>query len=463
MNNKGFAVSGIIYGILVLFIILLISLLAMFNSRKTVLDELKEKVLNQVGSNIEIKEFNYNKINEIYEHKIQLKGYYNITLNNINGSKLSTNIYLNEGEKLYFKISNNSVDIYSDKQATHLLARINSSTYTLEKKYNNKLFLNIEYTKNSTKENRITVKYVENTRKNKNMNQVRYIKDCIMGNNKNNTNMWTEIIAVVKGENVALNKNVKFYDKNNVEISIVNNITDDNLDTSSTGAYCAVIDLGRTYNLDYLYSYHDAKDLNKRFYDYNLSVSSANIEYRTIYNYEDNNVMISAFEKPKTQVVGNVYVPIKEFGGVRWLRLYHFNNLKGTEYWNAKSQVLTNYGYNKAHKKSVLYNLKTYINQGKTEFLLEYPEYDKNKYIRWTQTSDFTTQTSVTGFKIITNKFGATNFKGLIKSDSTNSLISTVGNKYYEIGSIVGNRSGGIYGFNDTLITNTVDLWVKIE
>ena len=57
MNNKGFAVSGIIYGLLVLFIIMLIALLAMFNTRKTVLDQLKNKVLNEVGSNTEIKEF----------------------------------------------------------------------------------------------------------------------------------------------------------------------------------------------------------------------------------------------------------------------------------------------------------------------------------------------------------------------------------------------------------------------
>jgi len=462
MNNKGFAVSGIIYGILVLFIILLIALLSMFNSRKTVLDELKEKVLNQVGSNMELKEFSYAKTNEIYEHKIQLKGYYNITLNNVNGSKLSTNIYLAEGEKLYLKIYNNTVDIYSDKQATDLIARINTS-YKLKDEFNNKYFFNTEYVKNSTEKiNSINIKYIESIRENKNLNQVRYIKDCVSGNNIDNENKWSEIRAIVKGENVALNKDVKFYDQNDIELLLENNITDNSLNTSTIGAHCTIIDLGRTYNLDYLYSYHDVEK-DKRYYDYNLSVSSANIEYRTIYNYEDNNVTISAFEKPKTQVVGNIYVPIKEFDGARWLRLYHFNNMNGTEYWDAKSQVLTNYGYNKPHKKSILYNLNTYINQGKTEFLLEYPEYDKSKYIRWIQTSDFTSQTSVTGFRSITNKFGTANFKGLIKSDSTNALISTIGNKYYEIGSILGNRSGGIYGYNDILVTNTVDLWIKIE
>jgi len=472
MNNKGFAVSGIIYGILVLFIILLITLLSMFNSRKTVLDNLKEKVLNQVGSNVEIKEFTYTELNKIGEYKTELKGYYNIQMNNINGSSLSTNIYLNQGEKLYFKIANNMVSIYSDKEAKELLASINNSTYTIEKKYNDKLFLNTKYIQNSTKENKIIIKYIKTTRKNKNMNQVRYIKSCIDGSNKGISNSWTEIMAIVKGENVALNKDTKYLDYNNnikepinpktlVDESMVSYLESAIIGEDKT--HCAVIDLGRTYNLDYLYSYHDVMNTDKIYYGYDLSVSSANIEYRTIYNYEDNNVMVSAFENPKTKVVGNVYVPIKEFDGARWLRLYHFNNLSGTEYWDAMSQSKTEYGYEKTHRKSVLYNLNAYLNEGKTEFLLEYPEYDKNKYIRWSQTSDFTSQTSVSGFKLITNKFGTTNFKGLIKSDSTNSLISTTGNKYYEIGSIAGNRSGGIYGFNDTLITNTVDLWIKID
>ena len=44
MNQKGFAITGFIYTILVLFIGLLIAILALLNSRKTVLDKLKEKV-----------------------------------------------------------------------------------------------------------------------------------------------------------------------------------------------------------------------------------------------------------------------------------------------------------------------------------------------------------------------------------------------------------------------------------
>ena len=44
MNNKGFAISGIIYTILLIFLIVLAGILSLFNSRKNVLDNLKNKV-----------------------------------------------------------------------------------------------------------------------------------------------------------------------------------------------------------------------------------------------------------------------------------------------------------------------------------------------------------------------------------------------------------------------------------
>ena len=472
MNNKGFAVSGIIYAILILFIILLISLLSMFNSRKTVLDELKEKVLNQVGSNVEIKEFNYTKISEIYEYKVQLKGYYNIQLNTAKGFALKTNIYLNEGEKIYLRIYNNNVQIFSDKSATNLIMRVNDTDYKIIETFNNKYFLNTEYLTNTGSTSySIDIKYIETARKNKNMNEVRYIKDCVSGNNKNNYNRWAELIAIVKGENVSLNKEVKIYDKNNNEIFVGQNLTDYNLDTlyekqieesNKYDQYCAVIDLGRTYNLDYLYSYHDLNSTDKRYYGYDLSVSSADIEYKTIYNYENNNVLVSAFENPKTQVVGNVYVPVKEFDKATWLRLYHFNNLNGTVYWDAQAQVLSTNGYDSIHKKSVLYFLDQFLLDDKYELLLEYPEYNNKPYIRWIQTSDFTKSNSITGYKKI-NVSAYDYFYGLKLSGQSHALITTTGNKYYEIGSFQGNRTGGIYGFNSNdLITNSVDLWVRI-
>lgn len=458
MNNKGFAVSGIIYGLLVLFIIMLIALLAMFNTRKTVLDQLKNKVLNEVGSNTEIKEFEC--VKGVCEYKILLKGYYNITLRSSNSSTLKSQIYLNAGEKIYLKINENSAEMYGNKELTNLLLKVDNSTYTNVETFNNKYFLNTEYEEKSVNITpKISVKYIETIRKNKTMNQVRFIKDCISGNDIDNTNEWAEIRAIVKGEDVALNKNVKIYDKDNKEIGSNNYIVDGNLNTKSTDGTCVIIDLGRTYNIDYLYSYHSIES-TKRYYDYNLSVSTANIEYKPIYNYEDNNVIVSAFEEPRVKLVGNVYVPIKETEKAKWLRLYHYNNRTGTIYWDAKAQVLISGGYDTIHKKSILYYLKDFIVDNKYELLLEYPENYKYNVIRWKQTSNFTSSNSITGFELIKNDFNTTNFNGLQLSGTSNSLITTSDKKHYEIGSL--NGTNGIYGYNDTLITKSVDLWIKI-
>ncbi len=458
MNNKGFAVSGIIYGLLVLFIIMLIALLAMFNTRKSVLDQLKNKVLNEVGSNTEVKEFECTK--GVCEYKILLKGYYNITLRSSNSSTLKTQIYLNAGEKIYLKINEDSAEMYGNKELTNLLLKVDNSTYIKVDTFNNKYFLDTEYEeKSATTTSKVSVKYVETTRKNKTMNQVRYIKDCLSGNDIDDTNEWAEIRAIVKGEDVALNKNVKIYDKDNNEIETNNYIVDGNLNTKSTTGTCVVIDLGRTYNIDYLYSYHSI-DSTKRYYDYNLSVSAANIEYKPIYNYEDNNVVVSAFEDPRVKLVGNVYASIKETEKAKWLRLYHYNNKNGTIYWDAKAQILMSGGYDTIHKKSILYYLKDFIVDGKYELLLEYPESHTYEVIRWKQTSDFTSSNTITGFELIKNDFNTINFKGLQLSGTSNSLITTSDKKHYEIGSL--NGTAGIYGHNDTLITDSVDLWIKI-
>ena len=48
MNNKGFAVTGILYSILVLFIVLVALLMFNFRNRKVILDKLKQDTLNSI-------------------------------------------------------------------------------------------------------------------------------------------------------------------------------------------------------------------------------------------------------------------------------------------------------------------------------------------------------------------------------------------------------------------------------
>ena len=50
MNNKGFAISGIVYSVLILFLLLIFAILGILGSRKMVLDKLKNEVISELNN-----------------------------------------------------------------------------------------------------------------------------------------------------------------------------------------------------------------------------------------------------------------------------------------------------------------------------------------------------------------------------------------------------------------------------
>ena len=130
--------------------------------------------------------------------------------------------------------------------------------------------------------------------------------------------------------------------------------------------------------------------------------------------------------------------------------------MSGTIKWDAENQVLSLNGYDSTHKKSILY----YLNKlNEYEFLMEYPELDNSKVIRWTQTSNFIKEYEVSGFKKIKNDFN-TEFGGLKRVNSSNAIITTTDGIHCEIGTL--RKKNEIYGPTDELINGPVDLWIKI-
>ena len=110
MNKKGFAISGLIYTVLIVFIVILISILGLLNSRKNVLEKLKEKVLGEVNLSQIVKTENFT---EPVDFKIKANGYYSLTLtsprvNNTNGSKMYTEVYLKKDEILSILVGDSS-------------------------------------------------------------------------------------------------------------------------------------------------------------------------------------------------------------------------------------------------------------------------------------------------------------------------------------------------------------------
>ena len=478
MNRKGFAVTGIIYTLMIVFIILIIALLSMFSDRKNLLDELKERVLDDVNNYEEALNITYSaksaselEQGEFYKYVVKVKGYYNLSIRSVGGKNVNANIYLKEGEKIYLKVgsstfNNGKTDIYlNGTDTSNLVMTIQKNGKYTIKNPDVRLFLDVNYEATEEADASATVLYNNNKRKNSDLNRVRYIKECLYSNSANDINEWSEIMAIRNGENRALSTSIK-------DISVVDAaklILDGNINTRTNSLIependtCITVDLGRTFDLDAIYVWHNYSD-NRIYYERRLYVSTDDIDYVEIDNNEEveteQGIKVSAFDTPKVVKVGNVVLPVKRDpnDNTTWVRIFHHNNRGGTVLWDAKSQVLLQGGYSNFYKSSGLYYITNYRNgSGYYELRLEYPELGTDKYIKWQQKSDFTRSTSVSSYQSYHNDYDNV-FTGLRLNQTVDAVITGDANKY-QIGALKATENG-IVGPNG-IITGIVDLWIK--
>ena len=481
MNNKGFAITGFIYTIFIIFIILMVAILNMFNSRKNILDKLKQGVLKDVNKVNDVTNL-YDDITlsgEVSEFMARSKGYYSFTIKSpkgsANGSTISFEIFLNRGEVIYLKIgntnyNNNEIDISLDKsfKEENIIAH---ATYIKGKNYvkkiiNNRIIYNIKIQENNnTSSGIITPAFVSKIKKNSDLNRVQYVKDCVL-KTSNNGPIWSDIKVFVDGDNKAYHKPVSSNIKGIDTIKLMDLVDNDN-DTklSLDEDACVIVNLERTYNIDAINIVHD-KDIN--VFDHKTYVSSDNINYHIIKNsdeYEtDYGIIIDSYNDKEVMKSGNIYVPVKYFDNAKWLRLFHHNNMEGEIYWDALAQILTDGGYESSYKQSVLFDLSKYKNKnGAYEFLLEYS--DIPGYNRWIQTSNpIESNEKVTGYKAIHIDHSIDGWYGLALSSSNNVLVdgSNGSNFYYPIGVILSDKKG--ISINTKNITKySTDLWIRID
>ena len=442
MNNKGFAISGIIYTILLIFLIVLAGILSLFNSRKNVLDNLKNKVVGEVNTTSSIQYDPFDETGTILEFTAKAKGYYQFELyspkiNNINGDELVTEIYLEKGETLYFLIGSTTynqgiTEIRSSKNAASTIAKVSSNEFDT-KEYNGRNFFNTSIQKNVVISNtgKIIVNYLNKNRLNSNLNKVKYIKNCIQGSS-NGLYVWTEIRAIVDGDNKAKGKNVTGSSKN-IAGHDYSYITDGSMTT-----------------------YAQAEGNGEQ-----LVQMSDDLE-------TFNGININAFDPEQVTKVGNIDVPIKEFDGAKWLRVFHHNNLNGKELWSSVSQSNLSDGYDTVHRQSILSYLNNYQSKDGFEFLLEYS--DLTGYNRWKQSSNPLTITKnssmkkVPGYTPIKISWDSNGWAGLAKSNNGTSLLDgSVGSNenFYAIGA-TSTWNGGIMG-PGSVTKGSVDLWIRID
>lgn len=151
-----------------------------------------------------------------------------------------------------------------------------------------------------------SIQYVgtELQRKNSQLNDIRYIRDCISGNNIESTADWVEIQAIADGSNVAYQKSASLSSSSSshhgASYLTDGDITDSNYTQILSGSnQCVIIDLGDTYDLDEVAVWHRYRD-ERSYNNHILTVSKDNINWITLVNqatstHDSNGIRFNAY------------------------------------------------------------------------------------------------------------------------------------------------------------------------
>ena len=210
--------------------------------------------------------------------------------------------------------------------------------------YSGKYFINGEMLKNANIGNgRAKITYYGSSkpvRNNTNLNNVRYIKDCINGSNIDTSNEWVEFQAIKNGINLAKGKTATI---DSGTISNVAYITDGLINTntaksSTTGNRCITIDLGSVNDLDEIAVWHNYA--NGRTYNDNITfVSSNNSTWTAVIN----NTNAESIDGKRTSAYEDVNVYTLRFKYTGSFKVdvdpdvYEDNSTYATEWYTVRS------------------------------------------------------------------------------------------------------------------------------
>ena len=196
----------------------------------------------------------------------------------------------------FFLIAGGGSSFISGYAGVNAITSASSRTHTNNTlHYGNKYFIDGEMQTGVNSGNgKAKITYVGDApeRINTNLNNVRYIKDCINGNSTNEVdNHWVELQAIKDGINLA--KGITATGIDNVSAHPISYITDGDIDTSKwawgtthTGLQCIIVDLGSSYNLDEIAVWHYFKD-GRTYYDNVTYTSSDNSTWNEVIKNTD--------------------------------------------------------------------------------------------------------------------------------------------------------------------------------
>lgn len=102
LNNKGFAITSVLYGLLILFVILVGSYLTILVAKKNRLDKISEEINEKYGFNKE-KEMNNLDIYPEYEADYTGKYFFDV---NFDGDTLACSSYITKGTTIKWSFDN---------------------------------------------------------------------------------------------------------------------------------------------------------------------------------------------------------------------------------------------------------------------------------------------------------------------------------------------------------------------
>lgn len=139
-----------------------------------------------------------------------------------------------------------------------------------------------------------------------------------------------------------------------------------------------------------------------------------------------------------------------------WARILHHNNKSGSVLFTASNvmNIQTTDLYSRLY---LLENFRT--NDNLFEFLVIQPQLSATTYYRWKQSNNPTNTTALTDFTNISNMS-----TGLVKcSGNTLMAISTDTNNWWQATGCYTKYQGGIPGFGNKIVTQSLDLYVRIN
>lgn len=348
LNNKGFAITTLLYGLLsVAFLImtLLIGVMSTNRQNTSTLVKTIEEELNRYGET----ETTFAYVGELQEYIVPYgqAGWYKIELwgaksSSGNGDYASGIVYLEENTTLYFYLGatcssasacnsaynkantevrvvptastqwNDSTSIRStimragsiDASYVSGMAGMNSvnesGTATNQTNhYSGYYFINGLYIPDSNAGNGMAnvelvstnAKTLPPTKKTTALDSVRYIKVCSEGSNKNTSNHIVEIQAIEfsTGTNLAKGKALTYY-TSNVAYATEGNLlsTGSEYTDFGTGNQCTTIDLGSAYTLSEIGVWQYYKD-SRTYYNQTVAVSTNNSTWTYLKNTSETN------------------------------------------------------------------------------------------------------------------------------------------------------------------------------